>query len=61
MNKYDCWYCDGTGKIEIHSVESNWITTCLTCGGTGKQRVTITLEEYEELKEKASMYDDLCR
>lgn len=59
MNKYNCWECDGSGKIEIHSVESTWITNCLKCGGTGKRQIKITLEEYENLKEKASMYDGL--
>ena len=59
MTKYDCWDCDGSGEIEIHSVEGNFIRNCLKCGGTGKQQIKITLEEYETLKEKARMYDVL--
>jgi len=61
MGKYDCWYCEGEGKIKIHSVEGKYAQGCGVCGGSGKKNITITVEEYENLKEKASMYDDLCR
>jgi len=60
-NKYPCWECNGLGIIEIHSPEGHWKQNCRKCGGYGKQRITITLEEYEDLKEKASMYDGLCK
>jgi len=52
-DKYLCWDCEGGGKIEVCSPEGHFIETCLKCGGTGKRRVTITLEEYETLKQHA--------
>jgi len=61
MSKYPCWECNGEGYVEIHSVEGRYTQRCRTCGGLGERKITITLEEYEDLKEKASMYDGLCR
>ena len=49
-NKYPCFNCKGTGRIDIHSVEGNFARGCDFCGGTGRRRVTIPLEEYKELK-----------
>jgi hypothetical protein len=51
MSKYDCWVCEGKGEVEIHSPEGDWWTSCRDCGGTGKKRITIMLEEYERLQE----------
>jgi hypothetical protein len=51
MSKYECWECKGKGEVEIHSPEGHWWTGCRDCGGTGKKRITIMLEEYERLQE----------
>lgn len=50
MKNYDCPVCHGTGKIHVSSIDGDYITTCNDCKGTGKQLITITLKEYEELK-----------
>lgn len=61
MNKYDCHFCDGKGYYPVKSPEGIRRETCTACKGYGKKMITITIEEYEELKEKASRYNDLCR
>jgi DnaJ-class molecular chaperone len=60
MNKYDCIFCDGKGSYPVKSIEGIRHETCTACNGYGKQMITIFVEEYKELKEKASMYDRLC-
>jgi DnaJ-class molecular chaperone len=53
-DKYSCWICGGTGWNEIHSPQGHFTETCLKCGGTGRKRITISLEEYEGLKRDAN-------
>lgn len=51
--KYHCHKCGGHGYYEIECAEGDHTTTCRECGGTGKRLITITLEEYERLKEQS--------
>ena len=48
--EYKCPHCGGTGKIIVSGVENDYVTTCKQCKGTGQRLITITLEEYENLK-----------
>jgi len=36
LNKYDCKYCDSTGKQEVHSCVDNYTQSCRICYGSGK-------------------------
>jgi hypothetical protein len=36
----------------VNSPEGDYVTSCLKCGASGKGKVTINREEYEELKQK---------
>jgi len=56
-----CPNCDGEGSVEHFDFNGCWKSNCISCRGSGKKSILLTIEEYEDLKEKASMYDDLCR
>lgn len=51
LNKYICFECDGTGRVYVHNPERDYTTKCKRCEGFGERRITITLEEYDRLKE----------
>ena len=54
MSKYDCFDCGGTGWIEVHSAEGTYTRSCPKCLGYRKKRITIELEEYDRLNQKAA-------
>jgi len=56
-----CPVCNGEGWVEHYDLRGCWKSNCSSCKGSGKNSITITFEEYENLKEKADQYDDLCR
>lgn len=51
-DKYACQECNGDGRIEIHGPEGTYGQGCVKCGGSGKQKITIDLEEYNLLKKR---------
>jgi hypothetical protein len=51
--------CKGIGKQEIIVYDYPILEICSYCKGSGEASVTITLSEYQELKEFKFMYEGL--
>ena len=58
-NKHKCPMCKGTGKQEIIVCDYPILEICSYCKGSGEASVTITLREYQELKDFKFMYEGL--
>jgi len=56
---HKCPMCKGTGKIEDSNCGYSVLEICSYCKGSGEASVTITLREYQELKDFKFMYEGL--
>ena len=57
--KYPCTSCKGEGEIYVHSVPNDYKRSCEDCGGSGKQRITIGMDEYCKLKQDQKRVGEL--
>lgn len=58
---HKCPMCKGTGKVEEIHYDYPILEICSYCKGSGEASVTITLSEYEELKDFKFMYEELMK
>ena len=51
-NKYPYPDCGGDGGNDVHNPSGTHYSSRASCGGSGKERLTITREEYEGLNDQ---------